>query len=89
MTNTRKIFCFDENGKTLQTFETKEKIKDFFLYEKKQIYFSNGKKNLHFFQKKICVKHYMNSKKLLKNYQKFLLQKKKKCLFVFELIKYI
>ena len=65
MTNTCKIFCFNENGQKLQSLETEEKIGDFSLNEFGEIYFSNFEgifaflpegnlhENLHKFQKKI------------------------------------
>ena len=43
ITNTCKIFCFNEDGKKLQSFEIKEKIEDFSLNQFGQIFFSNLK----------------------------------------------
>ena len=52
MTKTCKIFCFNEKGQKLQTFEIEEKILDFSLNEFGEIYFSNFEGIFAFFPEK-------------------------------------
>ena len=78
ITNTCKIFCFNENGQKLQSFETEENILDFSLNEFGEIYFSyeegifaffpekNLYKNLHEFEKESesCTNIFVTRKKI-------------------------
>ena len=61
MTKTCKIFCFNEKGQKLQTFEMEEKILDFSLNSFQKIFFSNFEGIFVFFPEK----------KLYKNLHKF------------------
>ena len=57
MTSTCKIFCFNEHGQKLQSFEIEEKIWDFSLNEFGEIYFSNKEGIFAFFPGKNLFKY--------------------------------
>ena len=81
MTNTCKIFCFNEKGQKIQTFEIEEEIWDFSLNSFQEIFFSNLEGIFAFFpEKKLYKNLHKFEKKSEKLYKNFCYKKKNFCL---------
>ena len=77
MTNTCKIFCFNEKGQKLQTFEMEEEISDFSLNSFQEIFFSNLEGIFAFFPEKKLYKNLHKFEKISENYTRIFVTRKK------------
>ena len=75
--NTRKIFCFNEKGQKIQTFETEEKILNFSLNSFQEIYFSNFEGIFAFFPEKKLYKNLHKFEKKSENKTRIFVTRKK------------
>ena len=77
VTNTCKIFCFNEKGQKLQTFEIEEKILDFSLNSFQEIFFSNEEGIFVFFPEKKLYKNLHKFEKISENWTRIFVTRKK------------
>ena len=80
--DTCEIFCFNENGEKIESFETEEKIWDFFINEFGKIYFCNEEGIFEFFPKINLHKNLHKFKKNLINWPKIFVSNEKIFLLV-------
>ena len=77
MTNTCKIFCFNEKGQKIQTFEMEEEIWDFSLNSFQEIFFSNEEGIFAFFPEKKLYKNLHKFEKISENWTEIFVTRKK------------
>ena len=77
VTDTCKIFCFNEKGQKIQTFEMEEKIWDFSVNSFQEIFFSNFEGIFVFFPEKKLYKNLHKFEKISEKLTRIFVTRKK------------